>query len=201
MKLHTSCTTLLLSDYIICQVDKDLSPLIIEGEPTEQELKDAWQVITHEFFDLSESKQNNYELTLCAEMEALNYKIIAIQQSVEVLRKYRCDELVALLQKLGYRFPFNANKEDEYLKDLGRVLSRAKTLVLQYNDKKAQLDNISKEKAPGETEVSRSYYDKILAILSKHSGYHVDESKTTVSRYAAILNMYIAYCEQLNAQK
>lgn len=197
MKVHNSCTTLPLAIYIRCQLGGDLKELTIEGEPTTEELKTAWQAITQEFFDLSEDKQANYELGLLTQIEILNIKIITIQQSVEILKKYRCDELVDILHKLGYRFPFNIDNEKEYLNDLKRVIDRAKILVIQLKDKQAELAVIAKNKDSSE-KVGAKYYDKILSILSQYMKHHIDEYKTTVSRYAAMLNMYIAHNEQLN---
>jgi hypothetical protein len=198
MKLHDSCSTLLLSAYIQCQVTGDLSSLIIEGEPTKEQLQDAWRNICREFFDLSEDKQVSYEVNLLAQIEELNIKIITIQQIVEVLQGYEIPQLIEILRSFGYNFPFNCDNEEQYLADLKRVLNRAKKLVIELNEKQSQLNTIQKSKEPSQ-EVTIKYYDKILAILSQHMKYHMDENVITVSRYAAALNLYIAHCERLNA--
>lgn len=198
MKLHTSCSTLPLSVYIRCQIYGDLTGLIIEGDPTATQLQETWKAVCQEFFDLSEDKQADYELTLLKQIEELNIRIITTQQCVEILQKYRCDELVEILQKMGYRFPFNLDNEKQYLGDLKRVLSRAKALVIELNEKQGQLAIINKTKGSS-AEVTIKYYDKVLAILSQFMKYNVDENIITVSRYAAILNMYIAHCQRLNA--
>lgn len=200
MKLHTSCSTLLLSDFITCQIDKDLSVLTIEGEPTPNDLKAAWFSISQEFFDLSENKQANYELTLVAEIEVINFKIITIQQCVEILEKYECKELIDILQSFGYLFPFDSDEKETYQNDLKKVLILAKALILQLNDKQAQLDIINKSNGPA-VETTRQYYDKTLSVLSKFMAHQIDETKITVARYAAILNLYISHYEHLNAQK
>ncbi len=198
VKMHT-CSSLLLCNYITCQVDGVLDSLVIQGEASEMDKALAWQHINEEFYDLSANKQATYELTLCAELEALNYKIIVIQNTTDILKQYRVDELVDILHKMGFRFPFNHNDEAQYHKDLKRVLSRAKSLIVEYNDKAAQLEKISgtrKDNGP----IDRTYYDKVLAVLSKFNGYEIDEKRITVSRYISILNVYITHCEQLNAQ-
>ncbi len=198
MKIHTSCSTLLLSDYIACQVSGDLTRLIIEGMPTPEQLQQAWQQICQEFFDLSEDKQASFELTLLKDIETLNLKIIIIQQSVELLQGYEIPQLIEILRKMGFNFPFDSDNETKYLADLKRVLSRAKVFVLELNEKQSQLALISKSKESSQ-EVSIKYYDKILAILSQHMKYNIDETKITVGRYAAALNLYIAHCERLNS--
>lgn len=199
VKLHTSCDTLLLADYIKCQIDNNLDALVIEGNPTEAEKLRAWTYITEQYYDLSADKQANYELKLCAEIESLNFKIVAIQEAVEIMRKYRNADLVDMLHKLGFRFPFNHKNEKEYEKDLQRVLSRAKTFVVEVNDRTAQLEKLNEGKAPGQT-VTRAYYDNALATLSKFNSYEINENNITVSRYIAILNVYVAHCEHLNTQ-
>jgi|SRR5688572_12721603 len=196
-QIHISCHTLLMKDFIKCRVESDLQYLIISGEPTTDELNAAWAKISDEFFDLAEKAQNLYALELYMELEALHYKMQVVSECVEIMRSYRCEELVKLLKDMGYNYPFDAEDEVKYLKDLDRVTTRAKALVIAYNERSARLDILKEKESPDQVE-SYQYYDKILAVLSKFNGYHVDENTTTVSRYAALLNLYISYCETVD---
>jgi hypothetical protein len=197
MKLHTSCDTLLLSDFITCQCDKVLDSLVIEGTPTEEEKQAAWELITQEYYSQSNQKTNSMQIELCADIDKIKYKLIVIQECIDVLSRYRIDDLVQILHKHGYRLPFNHNDPESYFKDLKTVADRSKSLLVLLNDKVAQL-GILENAESGQEPISRKYYNHTLAILSKFGGYAIEEGKITVGRYIGIVNHYVEYCEALN---
>lgn len=184
--------------FIRCMCDDDYSPLIIEGEASSDQLLEMWQQIYEEYLDMTGAHRNNYALTLTAEINELFFRHVSIVEGVNILRKHRFDDLVAMMHKSGYRFPFNPLDPAKYQQDLDRVINRAKTLLVDIENKQAQLKAL--RKGDDGEKISRLYFDKLLAMLSKFQGYRIDKEVTTVSEYVSILNLYIQHCDQLKAQ-
>lgn len=198
MKVYEHCSEFPLSRFITCLCEEDYSVMLIEGEATEYELKQAWSKIYDEFLDLKGKDSPNEFLTLFNEYESLFYKHTVIEKCVELLKWYHDERLIEILKKSGYNFPFNHEDTERYLKDLDRVLTRSKKLILDMEVRRGQLDAI--QRANAGIKIDRNYFDTILVTLSKFSQYHIDEEKTTVGRYINLLNMYINHCRQLTAK-
>jgi len=194
-KLHMTCNTLPLSLFIRCLVDEDLTALVIEGDADMQTLTNAWQAINQEWMDLCGNKQNNYLLVLALEIERMSFSQEVTVCAVDALRMCRFDDLVKVLHEQGYRFPFNPSNPEEYHNDLNRVLARSKRHLVDIQDKKQQYERL-KGGGTGK-KVDHQYFNQMLVILSKFIGYHIDEERTTVARYATVANMYYQHIEQL----
>jgi hypothetical protein len=194
-KYYTSCEDLPLNLYITCQVDNDLSALVIEGAPSEEELKSAWENITEEYYDLAGESLDTYTLGLYFEVQAMNVKIEVIEQCLSVLKKYYCPDLVEILKQHGY--PLKEDEtNDQYISALEKIQKRSKVLLIQLQDKFSHLEKIKSSKKKGD-KITRKYYGKLLAHLSKFFQFQISSTKVTVSEYAAYLNEYITASEQV----
>jgi hypothetical protein len=196
MKLHTTCETLGMNAFIDCLVDKDYSGLVIEGEPTEEEIELVWNEIYQQYTNVVGQGQQNYTLVLAAEIERLNYKIKVVEDSVKILQLYKSDELVEILHQHGFNFPFNEEHEEQYRNDLNRVLNRLKPQVIAYEQKLKEFENI-KSKEEGEP-VSRVYFNSVLSSLSKFIGSLILPENITIGYFATTLNLYLKYVETIN---
>jgi len=176
--------------------DNDLKQLVIEGEHTEDELSEGWQVVYQEYIDLSGTTATDYQSALTAEITLLFFKHTTITEAVELSRKYRFDEIIELLHKEGYNFPFNHNDPEAYHKDLDRVLNRAKSLLIQREQKEAQLAKMQEGKK--DEKITRIYFDNQLNALSIHYKHHINEHEITVSRFVGLLNQFYNDCEKLD---
>lgn len=195
MRVYEHCNEFPLSRFITCLCDNDYSVMLIDGEATEEELQQAWAKIYDEYLDLTSKNNNNEFLFLWNEYESLFYKHTVIEQCVELLKWWHDENLVGILKQHGYNFPFNPEDTERYWKDLERVVTRSKKLLLDMKVRKEQLDAI--QSASSGAKIDRNYFDTILVVLSKFSQYHIDEEKTTVGRYVNMLNLYITHCRQL----
>jgi len=194
--IYKTCSDLPLIRFIRCICDDDLKQLIIEGDATDDELKEVWQAIYQEYIELSGTTATDYQTTITAEISQLFFKHTAIVEAVELSRKYRYDEIIAMLKKEGYNFQFNHNDLPSYHKDLDRVLNRAKTLLVQREQKEAQLARLQ-EGQKGDR-ITRVHFDNRLNALSIHYKHHINEHEITVSRYVGLLNQYFKDCEKLD---
>lgn len=194
--IYKTCSDLPLIRFIRCICDNDLQQLVIEGEATEDELVDGWQVLYQEYIELSGNTATDYQATLTSEIAQLFYKYTSITEAVELSRKYRYDEIILMLKKEGYNFQFNHNDPVSYHKDLDRVLNRAKSLLVQKEQKEAQLAKLQ-EGQQGE-KISRIHFDNRLNALSIHYKHHINEHDISVGRYVGLLNQYFKDCEKVD---
>src|SRR5690349_8028649 len=118
--IYKTCSDLPLIRFIRCICDNDLHQLVIEGEATDDELKEGWQAIYQEYIELSGTAATDHQSTLTAEIAQLFYKHTAITEAVELSRKYRYDEIIKMLKNEGYNFQYNHNDPESYHKDLDR---------------------------------------------------------------------------------
>lgn len=186
-----------LSVFIRCLCDNDLSAMLIDGEAAGDVLSEAWQNIYNEYLDLTAKNGNNEVLTLLQEFDSFFYKHAVIENTVTILRLYYEQDLINILKGYGYHFQFNPEDPEKYHKDLDSVMQRSKRMILEMEIRRKQIESL--QKANLGAVINRQYFDEILVTLSKFSGYHVNEDLVTVSRYCAILNLYISHCKQLTA--
>lgn len=198
LKLYNSCYDLPLSRFIKCICDEDYLALIIEGEATPEALSEVWAKIYQEYIDLMGNTSNDYMLTLMMEVNRLYFRHESIVRAVELLRSYRFDELVSMLKKEGFNLQFNPNDADAYGNDLKKVTTRAKSLLVEMEQKKSQLDLLKQTKGSGS--VTREFFDKILVTLSKFMGFKINKDKTTVTEYIYTLKDYINHCKALESK-
>jgi hypothetical protein len=178
--------------------DSDYTALVIEGSAEADHLAEAWQKIHQEYIALLGNSQDNYLLTLMMEVNRLYFRHLSITEAVKLLRAHRFDELVMMLKKEGFNYPFNPNDPEEYRKDLNKVTNRAKSLLVELEQKKKQLELLQQNQSTGK--IDREYFDKILITLSQHMGFKLEKDKTTVTEYIYTLKDYISHCERLKAK-
>jgi len=196
MKLHTTCGTLKLDKFITCLIEADYSGLVIDGEPTEDQLSEAWVAIYQEYVELMGSGEDNYILVLGAEIERLRFKLLVIEQCITVLGDYYSEELVLILKKMGYDFKFSPDNTDERREDLVKITSLCKSVILKYEEKTEEF-NVLSENQTAEP-VTRHYFDDVLANLSKFIGSIIYPEQITVSYYTSQIKLLKKHNEILN---
>jgi hypothetical protein len=194
--IYRTCSDLPLIRFIRCICDDDLQQLVIEGDVTENELVEGWQAIYQEYIELSGTTANDFQATLAAEISQLFYRHTAITEAVGLSRQYRYDEVIDMLKKEGYNFPFNHNEPESYHRDLDRVLNRSKTLLIQREQKEAQMAKLQEGQQGGK--ITRIHFDNRLNALSIHYKHHINEHEISVSRYVGLLNQYFKDCEKVD---
>lgn len=122
-------------------------------------------------------------LTNACETELLKIKFSMITSLVDALSVMHDPELVDMLKELGYRFPFDPSDSIKYHKDLSRVLTLAKSIIVQIRNKEAE----ARSKSPAETSTAEptvdDWQDSIVAIREDVK-YHVKPEEITVYEYA-----------------
>lgn len=191
-ELYRTCSQLLMDKFIVCFVDNDLTPLIISGTPTEQELADAWRNIKEEYTELVRSEEQQHSNDLNAEIIVIQNRIFRINMCVEALKYVYTSDLVEELREQHMPFEYNPDFPDQYYTDLQKTIERTNGLHLKLKLKQDELQEWYEQNTKNKTEVSREQFDTVLAALTEANGFLVDESKITVTQYARMINRYHA---------
>lgn len=190
--MNITCDTLLLSDFITCYVDGDYACLGENGEA-------VWQEVYNEFIDRSGGQKENEKYQLNLEVNSLNFRMMAIEATVDLLRVYYIPDAVDFLRSQGYKVDYDPEDMDAYHASLDRVLSKAQTLTVDIEDRIARLKKLIEADGTNETSITRQYFNDVLTGLAKYHGYHIDEHSITVSRYISLLKLYSEHAKQLES--
>lgn len=179
-----------MDKFIICFVDGDLTPLIISGTPTQQELAEAWRNIKEEYTELVRNEDQQHTNDLNAEVIVLQNKIFRINMCVEALKHVYTSDLVEELREQHMPFDYNPDYPEQYYRDLEKTIERSRGLYLKLKLKQDELSEWYEQQMNSKAEVSREQFDIVLAALTEANGFMVDETKITVTQYTRMLNRY-----------
>ena len=142
-----------------------------------------WAEINLEYTELMDNGSMKSLLTNTAEIELLKMKFNLVTSLVETLTVTYVPELVDMLKEMGYNFQFDPKDPVRYHKDLSRVVTQSKNLVVQIRIKEAESRTLApKEGTTGEA--SRDDWEDSLISLSDDAGYPLDPETMTVYQYA-----------------
>lgn len=188
--LHRSCKTLKIGAFISAYCNNDLSVLVIDGTPTDQELKDAWDEILFEYSTLIRNGDSAYLLGLQKRISLLDFDIFYSETAVGFLKqRFDQDIIDYLINELGYFGDYNPENPDQYERQLNRILSLVKTkkedlkdLISEYE----RLNNTNTGKKQSEED-----FGITLAALSKYINYRLDKQTVCVDEFASVFTLYL----------
>lgn len=174
-----------LWNFIQVITTNSLQPLIIKGNPTDQQLATAWSDIFAEYCDIYQSKNQTYVLHLQREIAHLTYKLQVIQVCIDRLIISYYEPAIAELRDYGFNYEYTP---DTMLEDLQSTIAEAQYLVVQKGVKEGEYKKYIEANA--ESEVKETDYDDILGELGKFQGYHIRSKDLSVREYVSIFNRY-----------
>lgn len=194
---HRSVETLSWDRFMHIMLTGNLIYLVIEGQPSQQELFEAWDQISEEYSQLVRAETDD-SFELFKKIHYLKWKISYISLVLDYLKEEYDEEFAQNLATLGMSLIVEKADWQEYLAQIYRVETEAKYLIVQLNQTSNEY-NIMMGKSGGQPEQRNlKDFERELAILSKFQGYRIDKEKTTVSEYCGILNAYIEYCKAMS---
>lgn len=204
LKIHTfyqHIVDLPLYNFIQCDVNENLSALIITGFPSQDELKAAWLNIQQETADSGGNSEHILYRELYKEVAILLLDIEACEKIISLLWNvnslYFQTELNELLSS-DYKFDWDDRKA--YEKELSRAANKVKALRnINYTLKKDQLDVMNQKNSTGE-KVTIEYWYNILYTLEDHAGYKLGD-KISVHEFFVRLKRYNDHCEKSKSKK
>jgi hypothetical protein len=179
--LYHSCNKVDLETFLDCLYENDFSGLVIDGQPTEEEIKSAWQKIYLEYCTLIQDGQYNEVFELTKDINTTNAKITLVDGIVKHLVVGFDQELVTVLNAFSLRCDL---REEDYpdavIKKLNGVISRAKKWLIGLELNEQKLSLIQSENTEKTT---RDYFDDMMLLINKYNGYHVRKTELTVTEF------------------
>lgn len=119
--------------YWECDCDGDLNALIIEGEATEQELREAWTSIKAQYADAMANKKFVSFKSLFKQIGVMRLTLMQVELLINILRNVYHEDIAARLNKeLKASFQFNPADKSKYLETLEALTVRIDTRSLPF---------------------------------------------------------------------
>lgn len=168
-------------------LDKNYNP-VTDSTPVRipvEYLATIWADINLEYTELVDGGSIKSMLTRTAEAEALRMKYVMVTALVEGLSVQYHEDFVNMLQELGYSVSLDLNDKEKYTKQLSRIMTQAKNLLVQIKAKegevvKAPAPEDGEEKDP---ESSLDEWHNNMIAIREDVGYHVKTEDITVYEY------------------
>jgi hypothetical protein len=194
--LRKTCSEISVRQFIKAYCEGDLTVLIIQGEPTGEQLKEAFEEIIYDYSVQIKSDDDGYLFHLCKKIALHRWHISFVDYALSLLRIKFVKEVADELMKLGYYVDGNREDEDRYQQQLNRITSLCKTQIHDLADLEEQYSRI--EKTTGNKPMTRDEMMKSVATLSKYQGYRIDCDSTTLEEY---INIFNNYTQELSASR
>lgn len=170
---------------------KDLSPLIISGNPSQIELQTAWSILLQEYVSLIHTDKSDTILNCYLKIAQTETKITFLENGLTYLKCCEWDKDIAERIALwGYDYIEPLEDREAYLKQIYITQNETKALVIlldQYNMEYKSLTG-----GDGATTDKRELmdYERDWQTLARFQGGRLNKKKLTVFEYCAILNNF-----------
>lgn len=191
MILHNDINHFPLKAFRLCIVHKDYSGIVQEGDPSIEQLADAWALLYAQFVDLSENLDTEYLLGLQKEIELLNYRITLSAAALKLLSITHDERLVEILKAFRHQVKFLTLGNAKYewnLRDIEATLANWQNR-LELKEKELSDFSASKE---GES-ISDDYFFNALIRLSRFMGYALKEDHLTTGEFLRMNKEYNSF--------
>lgn len=191
--LCSSLEDLLFTDFIKCACDKEYSVLVVQGEPTDEQLQVAWVVLWSEHLSLMASKEASAHIEISAKIERMSTKIIIVSKLIEVLKVEPHESLIAELKEWGYSYQFTPESIEKDIQRVTNKIANDKTklaiAIKEYEDK--QLESSSNGEA------TKDMYLNILYAIEEKKKMEFDLENLTAYKFTIMYKNLIDYNEKL----
>jgi hypothetical protein len=172
-----------LSKFKQASVNNDMRALIIEGEPTSQQLADAWAKISMDYADASGDAKHLQFLKAMVEITQLSVKLQVIEDMIELLGNIYYPAYAERLNKmLRTAYKFDHTDRPQYTKELKACFMRSRGLKINLDLKVIEFEALKKKRekeGEGNKKPTMEYFDSYLVTLSNHVQYHLSDNITT----------------------
>jgi hypothetical protein len=172
--------------YIEAVCEDNLKGLIVEGNPTDEELKMVLSEMTAEFSSLCGNTHASSVNISIKKIHLFKITLTAYQLSIGIVSSsdYSC---LATLKVFGLYLK-EPKTEAEREKLLKQIDSKARTKLVQLKEELLLFDKLYK-KDKGSKVTTQSYNEQIAAV-SKFAGFHINKMTITLAEYAAYMKQF-----------
>lgn len=178
--------------FIRCSVTNDLSPLVVSGVPSKDQLFFAWISILSAYYTIIGSKDSARYVKLVAKMEALNGKIFVVKSLCDALRQWYEPKLADQLRAWGFNHPFTG---ETLLDDLKQVEVELSNDNFKLEKLRLEYDRLETDKKKSGEAATKESYMKMLYAIEKHRQMRYPPDSITLYEFAMWQAELIEYSE------
>ncbi len=207
MKLITSIHKLPLWAFINAICDEDYSGIIVEGEPTINEIAFTWNDLLEQYGDALQDDGNKRYILACKEYYQAKTRYEVANTYIELLNNYFSQGIVIhkwikeLNSLVGANYVFNRDKIEEFSKYLKSAFNRNKGNLIRYNLAKSKLEELIKIQGKSDGGgYDRAYFTRILVNLKDMKQREIPDTISTYE-FCVLVNHYKQHLQYLESQK
>jgi hypothetical protein len=199
-----------LDKFIVCVCEGDLAPLIISGEPTTEEVLEAWGEIFLDYMDSMRDNKARYKLDMEIKIQILDARLDQADTALLIMQTVIHPEAVATLQRLNLT-DYNqelfdrmfAGDKDAYFEELNLIKNRSREFKIDRDLLTIELEEyVKSEELAEQKKADRSTFLNILSRIAtyKHVAL-IRASEITTAEFVAMFNEYLDHINALKASK
>ncbi len=174
--------------------------MIIDGDASPQELKEAWIILLGEYFDLKGDDTNGVEFwQLSREIMRIEHHLFLLQSCIDFLSTQYSEIVANSVRKLGYTFRPTEQDPIKYLPLLKNIAAKAANKYVQLKQLTKELSEKVKKTAEQST-ADRSDFERMLIQIEEMQRTNYDIEVITVSKFVLLEKKYWNYIDSLKAK-
>lgn len=194
---YKSCSDLPLYNFIQILVHDNKEMLYNRPNKAwykQADLQQIWDDIFLEYIEESGDSKSQGILQLLMDINVISNKLDIIQNCIKLLASVtdvsEYQPTIGILKTFGFRYEYS---NESLISDLNRVVKSSRSLIIQRDQFKSQLEDLNKNESGKATE--KDYFVH-LANLSESLGFAINPKETTVMQYIGYVSMYNLKIEQ-----
>lgn len=207
MTLITSIHKLPLHTFIDCMCDGEYKGLIVDGEPTEEQLVIVWNDILEQYSDALGDEGSKRYILAYKEYQQAKTRYELANTYIELLNNYYKQGVIVpkwitdLNSLVGASYSFDKEKPEAFEKYLSSCFKRNKGNLIRYNLAQDKLEAISKISVEGDNKKpDRAYFTKVLVNLKDMKSREIPDTISTYE-FCVLVNHYKQHLQYLENQK
>lgn len=195
MKLISRPRDCNIRTYIECRYDNNLQSLIIEGEPTMDELLEAWLNIEIDFADLCKNNTGELakkykSLTKKRAIKVIEFCFTAINGALPLYEEERALNIIkqacTMLKPTGLLLKWQDDPE-RFANDFERQKSIYDGKVMQLEELEKEIKDV--EVANKEPDTIENFYNLLLSVETL-LGFKISEGETSLEKFGIMVANY-----------
>lgn len=166
--------------------NENLAGLILSGQPTKEQLLEAWNELFFEYASTIKSDNSDYTFQLAKEIGLIEHHINYVDYAVYLLRNMYDEDVTGELVSLGYFHLSYTEDKDQWNAQLDKVISLCKTKVFDLEQMIEEYKRLQKT-TDGKKQTEEEFNQNVLQ-LARYQHYRIDQLTTMMDEYVSIFN-------------
>ena len=195
--LCQSLEDLSYSGFIKCALNGDYSPLIRSGNPSKNELYQAWMRLYSDYLSLIGSKETAAYIKIVSKIENVNTKIFIVSGIIEALHGLYSEKLCNELKSWGFNKEFSRDTLSADLEQVERELGNDRFQLEKY---RLEYEKSEKAKKKSGEATTKTGYMRILYAIEAHRKMDYDPDTISMYKFCILYKELEEYNIQLTSK-